>query len=85
MKYIFPDYENSIYNLHYAILDYFGIKNREKGKIKLENKKNKLLFILVDSLGINLLNKLNLKLKYHEMTSVLPSSTPQHYLHSFLV
>lgn len=76
MKYIFPDYENSIYNLHYAILDYFGIKNRERGKIKLENKKNKLLFILVDSLGINLLNKLNLKLEYHEMTSVLPSSTP---------
>ncbi|MFZ8855718.1 MAG: hypothetical protein ACO2OX_00755 [Candidatus Nanopusillus sp.] len=30
---------------------------------------------MVDSLGINLLNKLNLKLEYHEITSVLPSST----------
>jgi predicted AlkP superfamily pyrophosphatase or phosphodiesterase len=75
MNYIFPDYKNSIYNLHYAILDYFGIKNKEKGKIELENKRNKLLFIFVDSFGVNLLKKLNLKLEYHEMTSVLPSST----------
>ncbi len=30
MEYIFPDYKNSIYNLHYAILDYFGIYKRKR-------------------------------------------------------
>jgi len=70
---LIPDYENSIYNLSSSIANVLGIK---KGKeLKNLDLGEKLIFILMDGMGENILNKTSLNLEHETITSVFPSTT----------
>jgi predicted AlkP superfamily pyrophosphatase or phosphodiesterase len=72
MKFLFPERENSLYSLHYAILKYFGIKSNSP--IEIKKKKGRLLLIIIDGLGFDLAKKISKKAM--AISSVFPSSTP---------
>ncbi len=72
MKFAFPEYNNSLYSLHYAILRYFGIKTQTN--FELKKKKGKLLLILIDGLGFDTAK--NFFKNIIQLSSTFPSSTP---------
>ena len=57
MKFIFPDFNNSILNVSASIASYLGCKN-DKPTLKLlddelSKKYNNIVFMCIDGLGIN--------------------------------
>lgn len=80
---MFPNYKNSILNVSTTILDHYGIKPKHETlpmlKPYLKDKKH-IMLILLDGMGINILNNLdeNSFLRKHvktALTSVYPPTT----------
>lgn len=62
MKLLYPDYENCLANVTSSIQNYFGVKNNiETNKILDEilknNKNKKVIYVLFDGLGLNILKR----------------------------
>ena len=74
MSFVYPDYnKNSVYNLACGIADFLGIKKECKGnKISIPGKK--LVLILLDGLGYNMLKDVGYKIE-NKITTVFPSTT----------
>lgn len=85
MKIKFPDYNNSIMNVSNSILKHYGVKTNYNGidilDKELEKDYNHIIYILLDGMGTNIVNKLlnkNDALRKHlkkEITSVFPPTT----------
>lgn len=83
-KIIFPDYDNSILNIITSILKLYRVNTEYNGIQKLDDILNKntknIVFIILDGMGANLLNKISpngffCKNRISNITSVYPSTT----------
>jgi len=74
MSFVYPDYnKNSVYNLACGIADFLGVKRECKGnKISIPGKK--LVLILLDGLGYNMLKNTGYEIE-SKITTVFPSTT----------
>lgn len=79
-----PDYNNSIFNVIISILKHFNVESKYNGIEKLDNilndNKKNIVFILLDGMGSNLIDKISpnnffMKNKISNLTSIYPSTT----------
>ncbi|MEJ2775476.1 MAG: alkaline phosphatase family protein [Sulfolobaceae archaeon] len=74
MEFIYPNYqEKSIYNLACGIADFLGVKRECKGK-KIELSGRRLVLVLLDGLGYNMLKNAGFPVEEY-ITTVFPSTT----------
>ncbi len=84
MKLIRPDFDNSILNVSNSLLKYYNVapyhNTHPLVDDYLKTKPNHIIYILLDGMGVNLLNKLNndaslKKFNKQTITSVFPPTT----------